>query len=214
MCPFATALFHTTAFPRQPEYFIPVGNRQVLISLATHFDNHRIAEMAIAKVVERIPDGSAQTACILSLQHAIILEIDKSCQPTKVKRTKILRILDDDGGEKGARALIATLSAYSNLSLHISTSTRLLNAPSFPSKLRNRFSDTWRSDIPRRFHILLLLASNSLPLSLKMSFGFQAVPFSHTQNDLVVTQLVTGPPTFFLAFLGLTTRFVNEACFM
>jgi hypothetical protein len=54
-------------------------------SLATHLDNPQIAEMAIAKVVETISDGSAQTALILSFQHAIILEIDKSCQPTAVK---------------------------------------------------------------------------------------------------------------------------------
>lgn len=103
--PVVAALGRAAVHLRQPEYFIPVGNRQVLISLATHLDNHQIAEMAIAKVVERISHESVQTACILSLQHAIILEIDKSCQPTKVKRTKTLRILDDDKRQKGSKSI-------------------------------------------------------------------------------------------------------------
>jgi hypothetical protein len=131
-CPFATALFHTTAFPREPEYFIPVGNRQVLISLATDLDDEQIAEVAIAKVVDRISEGSTQTACILSLQHAIIVEIDKSCHPTKVIRTRILRTLDVETGREGADALIATLSVFPRPFVpHLTTS----NGPILPVEI-------------------------------------------------------------------------------
>jgi len=112
MTPYATALFHTAAFPPTAEYFIPVGNGKVLISLATHLDQDQVVEMAIAKIVEKVSEGSKQTACILSLQHTVIVEIDKSCRLVKVKRTKLLRILHERAGTPGDQALIATLSPF------------------------------------------------------------------------------------------------------
>jgi len=112
MAPFATALFHISAFPRVHDYFIPVGNGKVLISLATHLDKDDVAEMAIARVVKMVSDGETQDVCILSLQHVIIVKIDKSSCPTKVTRSALLTILNDEEGCMGADALIATLSYF------------------------------------------------------------------------------------------------------
>lgn len=55
MGPYATALFHVAAFPRGRDYFIPVGDGKVLISLATHLDQADIAEMAVARVIQMVP---------------------------------------------------------------------------------------------------------------------------------------------------------------
>jgi hypothetical protein len=112
MAPLGTALFHVSAFPRVPTYFIPVTNGNVLISLATHLDKQEVADVAIARVVEMVKEGEKQTACILSLQHVIIIVVDKTYSSAKVARTKLLEILHKGQGSEGAKSLVATLSNF------------------------------------------------------------------------------------------------------
>jgi hypothetical protein len=90
-----------------------VTNGKVLISLATHLDQPGVAEMAIARVVEMVTEVEKQVACILSLQHAIIIEVDKTCSRAKVARTKLLQIPHHKEGLEGTKALVATLSDFS-----------------------------------------------------------------------------------------------------
>jgi hypothetical protein len=115
IAPYATGLFHTAAFPRSRDYFIPVGDGKVLISLAVHLDNEVVRQMAIARVIELVKEGELQTACILSVKHVVIVKVDKRHHPAKIAYTKPLRILEHDEDEnlaEGAVSLISTLSAF------------------------------------------------------------------------------------------------------
>lgn len=133
LAPVASSLLQTATFPRQSEYYIPITNGKVLISLAIHLDKENIFKMAVAKVIRLTPEGKYQVACIISLEHVVIVNVDKTSTPIKVSHTKLLNILDDN---EGGKTLIATLSPFA---------PRLARFPQrgiFQSKSWNKFSDS------------------------------------------------------------------------
>ena len=101
-------LLDTAITPEEPAYFIPVRSEKVLISLEIQLDVGDIAKMAIAKVVKLVPDGTHQTACIISPGEVIIVNIDKLHGACFVTHTEPLQF--DDINHIAFDALIATLS--------------------------------------------------------------------------------------------------------
>jgi len=106
--PHADSLLQTATFPRESEYYIRIGDRRILISLATHLEMENVLKMAVAKVVQLSDVDVIQVACILSLQHVVIVTVDKTTSSVKVTHTKPLELFGDKS--EGGKALIVTLS--------------------------------------------------------------------------------------------------------
>jgi len=105
----------TIPMPSEPDYYVVTPTNKILISLATHLDVEDIVKMAIAKVINLTSEGTVQLACIISLDHIIIVNIDKTSPQVIISHTELL---DLDG--RGAKALIATLSpTYSHPASHL-----------------------------------------------------------------------------------------------
>lgn len=102
-------LLKTADIPEQPEYLVPLpSGSKVLVSLATHLQVEDIARTAIAKVVDLIPKGSSQTACIVSSHEVIIVKVDKCSTRASVSHTKLLGFRDSTFS--GVRALFTTFT--------------------------------------------------------------------------------------------------------
>lgn len=109
---FSRNLLLDVDFPRQPDYYIPAGNRRVLISLATDLDDddlQDIRKMSIGKVIKLTKDQATAVACVISLTHVIIVNIDRT-DGIKVTHTEPLPLFGETS--QGRKALIATLSPH------------------------------------------------------------------------------------------------------
>ena len=96
-------------YPRSPIYYIPVGKNKVLISLATHLNNEGILTMEVGRVIGLAEDlPSVTSACILSLEHVVIVRINRLEEGTvAVSHTPAIEIR---GSENGRLALASILS--------------------------------------------------------------------------------------------------------
>jgi hypothetical protein len=109
----AEYLLRDVEFPREPNYYIPVGHGTVLISLATHLEIADILKMAVAKVITISEDNTTTTACILSLNHVVIVEITKTPTSVQTTHTEPLELFGETS--LGRKSLIATLSPNNTL---------------------------------------------------------------------------------------------------
>ena len=101
-------LLQLATFLSQPEYLIPVGDHKVLILLATHLQMEGVLKMAIGKVVMMAQRNQMQKACIMSLNHVVIVQVDKTSSQVKLRHIRLLKIVGDD--LQGKIAFISTLS--------------------------------------------------------------------------------------------------------
>jgi hypothetical protein len=76
-------------YPRNSKYFVPVGERRVLISLATDLDESHIAK-EIDEMVNLCPDNEIQDAVIMSFSGFTFLKVDKTSVKTKLEHTELL----------------------------------------------------------------------------------------------------------------------------
>ena len=109
---FSRNLLVDVDFPRQPDYYISAGNRRVLMSLATDLDVddlQDIRKMSIGKVIKLTRDQTTAVACVISLTHVIIVDIDRT-NGIKVTHTEPLPLFGETS--EGRKALIATLSPH------------------------------------------------------------------------------------------------------
>lgn len=86
------------AYPTITDYFVPIGpdDQKVLISLAVGLDSEPHLQMAVAKVVNMIPDDQKLTACILSPLHVVIVYLDKRSVPPSIEHTAALPLWSVD----------------------------------------------------------------------------------------------------------------------
>ena len=106
----AQCLLLDVEFPREPNYYVPVGDGKVLISLATHLEIADILKMAVAKVITMSKDNTTTTACILSLKHVVIVDVVKTPTSVKTTHTEPLELFGETS--LGRKSLIAILSPH------------------------------------------------------------------------------------------------------
>ena len=94
--------------PTEPEYSVLLGTNKILISLATDLDVDDVLKMAVAKVINLTIQGTTQVACIISLDHVVIVTVDKLSSRVIVSHTEPLALYKANFA--GLKALIATLS--------------------------------------------------------------------------------------------------------
>ena len=102
----------TIPMPTTPQYYVFVGMNKILISLGRDLSVDDVVKMEVAKVVNLTPTWTMQDACIISLDHVVIVNVDKTSSQVIVNHTPPLKFDQDSGG---IEALIAT---FSPLELH------------------------------------------------------------------------------------------------
>lgn len=101
----------TIPMPAAPQYYVYVGMNKILISLARCLDVEDMVKMEVAKVINLTPPGTVQNACIISLDHLIIVTADKSSSQVHVYHTLPLKFeVDNQSHSAGIEALIGTFS--------------------------------------------------------------------------------------------------------
>ena len=94
--------------PSTPQYYVFVGIKKILVSLAVNLDIDDVVKMEVAKVVNLTPPGAVQEACIISIKHVVFVTVNKTSPQVSVTRTPVESLaLDSDG----LAALIATFSS-------------------------------------------------------------------------------------------------------